>query len=191
MILVARRLLREGYAFEDIREAMLAEAQVQAEEADVIQQRRWSRRLGSLWHRLWAGRFGRWFFQVAGVGIRRSVRPVVPSRDATELVLGRSVVSAYEALPDSTRRQVRGVPQLVERLRTRADALRARTDSGALLTDTVAALENIRIALLKLQSGAGSVDDLTTFVERARAIGERVDRHLEGQREVQQLLERP
>ena len=99
--------------------------------------------------------------------------------------------SAYEALPDSTRRQVRGVPQLVERLRTRADALRARTDSGALLTDTVAALENIRIALLKLQSGAGSVDDLTTFVERARAIGERVDRHLEGQREVQQLLERP
>ena len=51
LVVVARRLLRDGYGFEDIRGALLAEAQVQAEEADVIKQRRWLRRLDTLWYR--------------------------------------------------------------------------------------------------------------------------------------------
>src|SRR3990172_5573905 len=56
---VARRLLREGYAFDDIRAALLAEAKVQEEEADAVRQGRFWRRLDSLWHRVWAGRGGR------------------------------------------------------------------------------------------------------------------------------------
>src|SRR5260370_939885 len=40
LVLVARRLLHDGYAFGDIRAALLAEAQVQQEEADVVKQRR-------------------------------------------------------------------------------------------------------------------------------------------------------
>jgi len=70
---VARRLLREGYAFDDIRAALLAEAKVQEEEADAVRQGRFWRRLDSLWHRVWAGRVGRWFFRMAWVGRRRGL----------------------------------------------------------------------------------------------------------------------
>src|SRR5437588_2175322 len=62
LVVVARRLLKDGYAFGDIRAALLAERQVQQEEAEVIKQRRWFWRLDSVWYRVWAGRAGRSFF---------------------------------------------------------------------------------------------------------------------------------
>jgi eukaryotic-like serine/threonine-protein kinase len=188
LVAVARRLLREGYAFEDIRAALLAEARVQEEEDDVLQQRRWLRRLNTLWHRLWAGRMGRWFFRVAGVGLHPPERPVLPSTDATELVLGRSALAAYEALPESLRGEVHGVHRVVERLEGQAEALRARGQTGERLAETVAALENLRLALLRLRVGAAGVDDLTLVLERAKAIGDHVDRRLEAEDEVRGLL---
>src|SRR5439155_5062598 len=48
LVVVARRLLKDGYAFGDIRAALLAEAQVQQEEAEVVKQRRLFRRRASL-----------------------------------------------------------------------------------------------------------------------------------------------
>jgi hypothetical protein len=185
---VARRLLREGYSFEDIRAALLAEARVQEEEDEVLQQRRWLRRLNTLWHRLWAGRMGRWFFQVAGRGIHPAKGAMLPSTDATELVLGRSALAAYEALPESLRSEVHGVPQVVERLEAQAEALRARGDTGARLAQTVAALENLRLSLLRLRAGTTGVGDLTLVLEQAKAIGDHVDRRLDAQEEVRGML---
>jgi hypothetical protein len=189
LVAVARRLLREGYAFDDIRTALLAEAQVQEEESQVIQQRRWVRRLDTLWHRVWAGRFGRWFFRVAGYRLKAPERRAVGGRDATELVLAHSAQAAYDALPPATRHQARDVPAVVEALESRAEALRARGETGERLTETVAALENLRLALLKLGRGMGTVDDLTVHLERAKAIGERVEHRLAAEREVAELLD--
>jgi len=188
LVVVARRLLRSGYAFEDIRTALLAEAQVQREEADEIQQRRWIRRLDTLWHRLWAGRFGRFFFRVAGTGIKAPARRAIASADATELVLGRSVLAVYASLAEAERRQVRDVPAVVERLEKEAEALRARGQTGEHLAETVAALENLRLALLKLRAGTGTVGDLTLWLERAREIGDFVDRRIAADGEVERLL---
>jgi hypothetical protein len=188
LVLVARRLLRNGYAFDDIRTALLAEAQVQREEADEIQQRRWTRRLDTLWHRLWAGKFGRFFFRVAGAGLKVPERRAIASADATELVLGRSVLAVYESLAQAERDQVRDVPAVVERLEKEAEALRARGQTGDRLAETVAALENLRLALLKLRAGTGTVGDLTLWLERAREIGEHVDRRIAAEGEVQKLL---
>jgi len=188
LVNVARRLLRNGYAFEDIRTALLAEAQVQREEADEIQQRRWIRRLDTLWHRLWAGRFGRFFFRVAGTGLKVPERRAIASADATELVLGRSVLAVYEALPEADRAQVRDVPAVVERLEKEAEALRARGQTGERLAETVAALENLRLAMLKLRAGSGTVADLTLWLERAREIGDYVDRRIAAEGEVKELL---
>jgi hypothetical protein len=53
----------------------------------------------------------------------------------------------------------------------------------------VAALENVRLALLKLRVGSGTLDDLTTWLEHARAIGEQVDRRIAAQSEVRRALE--
>jgi len=172
LVVVARRLLKDGYAFGDIRAALLAEAQVQQEEAEVIKQRRLFRRLDSLWYRVWAGRAGRSFFRLAGVGLKATARPALPSVERTELVLGRSALSAYKALPEGERRQARDLPGVVGRLETGAEALRGRGDTGESLTEAVAALERLRLALVKRQSGVGSASDLTLALERAKAIGD-------------------
>jgi protein kinase-like protein len=189
LVVVARRLLKDGFAFGDIRAALLAERQVQQEEAEVTKQRSWFRKLDSLWYRIWAGRAGRTFFRLAGLGLKATARPALPSVEPTELVLGRSALSAYQALPDAERRQARDLPAVVERLETRAEALRARGDTGESLTEAVAALEHLRLALVKRQSGVGSPSDLTLVLERARAIGDHVDRRVAAAAEVQALLE--
>jgi len=189
LVVVARRLLKDGYAFGDIRAALLAEAQVQQEEAEVIKQRRLFRRLDSLWYRVWAGRAGRSFFRLAGVGLKATARPALPSVERTELVLGRSALSAYKALPEGERRQARDLPGVVGRLETGAEALRGRGDTGESLTEAVAALERLRLALVKRQSGVGSASDLTLALERAKAIGDHVERRLAAAAEVQALLE--
>ena len=188
LVIVARRLLREGYSFADIRTACLAEAQVQREEADEMRSGRWIRRMNDLWHRLWAGRPGRLFFRIAGMGIRPPVRRAIASADATELVLGRSALAAYDALPASEREQVKGVPEVVERLEKEAEALRARGETGERLAETVAALENLRLGMLKLRAGTGTVGDLTEWLERAREVGDYVDRRVAAEREVKGLL---
>lgn len=53
---------------------------------------------------------------------------------------------------------------------------------------TVAALEAIRLDLLRLRAGVGTADDLTGDVERARQIGADVDAELEGRRVVDENL---
>ncbi|MGD0992474.1 MAG: serine/threonine-protein kinase [Gemmatimonadales bacterium] len=189
LVIVARRLLREGYSFADIRTALLAEAQVQREEADEMRSGRWVRRLNNLWHRLWAGWPGRLFFRVAGMGIRPPERRAIVSADATELVLGRSALAAYNALPAAEREQVKDVPAVVERLEKEAEALRARGETGERLAETVAALENLRLGMLKLRAGTGTVGDLTEWLERAREVGDYVDRRIAADREVKGLLE--
>ena len=188
LVAVARRLLRDGYTFEDIRAALLAEAQVQDEEADVIKQRRILRRLNSLWYKVWAGKVGRWFFRASGWGLHAAERPALAGVEATELVLGRSALSAYHALPDGTQQQLPEVPRVVTELEAAAEALRARGDTGEHLTETVAALERLRLALIKVQAGTGSVQDLTAAFERARDIGAHVDERIAAQREVDDLL---
>jgi eukaryotic-like serine/threonine-protein kinase len=188
LVIVARRLLREGYTFADIRTALLAEAQVQREEADEIGSGKWARRLNNVWHRLWAGRMGRLFFRLAGIGIKAPQRRAIASADATELVLGRSVLAVYEALPEAERAQVPDVPEVVGRLEREAEALRAQGRTGERLAETVAALENVRLSLLKLRAGTGSVGDLTEWLERAREIGAYVDRHIDAEREVNDAI---
>src|SRR2546430_1997931 len=188
LVVVARRLLKDGYAFGDIRAALLAERQVQQEEAEVIKQRRWFWRLDSLWYRVWAGRAGRSFFWLAGIGLKAAARPALPSVEPTDLVLGRSALSAYKALPEGERRQARDLPAVLERLETGAEALRAKGDTGESLTEAVAALEHLRLALVKRQSG-GPASDLTLALERAKEIGDHVERRIAAAAEVERLLE--
>ena len=191
LVVVARRLLREGYRFEDIREALLAEARIQDEEVEELGHSRWLRRLNSVWRQIWAGRFGRWFFRMAGRGLSVPARPARPSADATEFVLGRSTLAAYDALPEALGRDAREVPAVVRRLEARADRLRAAGDTGERLNETVAALEHVRLALLKLSAGVGSMNDLSLILERAKEIGAAVDRQVEAEAEVRKALGDP
>jgi len=56
------------------------------------------------------------------------------------------------------------------------------------LKDAVAALETIRLNLLRLHAGTGSVRSLTTDLGLARDIAREIDAHVEGYREIERAL---
>jgi len=56
------------------------------------------------------------------------------------------------------------------------------------LKDAVAALETIRLNLLRLHAGTGTVKSLTTDLGLAREIAGEIDRHVQGLREVEEGL---
>jgi len=185
---VGRRLLREGYAFPDIQAALRAEMQVQEEELEITGQKKFMRWINSAWYKLWGGRFGGWFFSMAGLGLKPPAYAVLPSTDHTEMVLGRQVTQAFDELPREQRERALDLPGIVERLERRAEVLRAGGQTGPALTQTVAALERVRLAVLQLRAGVGSVDDLTRHLQAARLVGEEIDHQLEARAEVQKVL---
>jgi eukaryotic-like serine/threonine-protein kinase len=79
-----------------------------------------------------------------------------------------------------------GVADARERLRAELDA--AREAAAQRLAASVAALENIRLDLLRLTAGAGTVDQLSADLAAAGDIAAEVDAALEGRREVEGLL---
>jgi hypothetical protein len=127
---------------------------------------------------------------VAAIRLKGTGKHAVVAADATELVLGRSVIAAYHALDRGTRDQLRELPEVVERLEREAELLRARGDTERLAV-TVAALENVRLALLKARAGGGSgtAGELTGLLENVRQLSANVDDYLEAQREVERALE--
>jgi serine/threonine-protein kinase len=132
----------------------------------------------NLWGRLMAGRFGRFLFRVAGVGARAE-RPALPAAgEPTSVVLGHAVEELYGALPAAERRRLSEVPEVVARLQSDIAALRDRADepgAGERLETAVAALEAIRLDLLRLHAGIGTREELTRDIETARRVGEGVD----------------
>ena len=161
------------------------------------------------WGKLWNGRMGRWLFKVA-----RALLPKRPIQSAmthrpTELAIGMAAEQLYADLPKATRKQLGDLPTVVARLEADAQKMRAHLeelqeiagDSPELremrdavhkrLAETVAALETIRLGLLRLKSGVGNVESLTTGLLAAREVGEAVDRLLAGHREVEETLKRP
>jgi len=71
-----------------------------------------------------------------------------------------------------------------------ADLTAEREQLQQRLADAVAALETIRLNLLRLHAGTGSIQGLTTDLGLARQVAEAVDLLLEGQREVDEELKK-
>jgi eukaryotic-like serine/threonine-protein kinase len=70
-----------------------------------------------------------------------------------------------------------------------ADELRAaRSLASDRLAATVAAIENIRLDLLRLQMGSAGIESVTASLDAARHIGRQISESLEAQDEVERLL---
>jgi serine/threonine-protein kinase len=172
----------------------------------------------AFWAKVWTGRVGRWLFAVARQLVRHRPIAGAMTHRPTELAIGMAAEQLFADLPKSTRKQLRDLPDVVARLEADAQRMRARLEDlqeavadphgagtreaeAALraerdavqqrLTDAVAALETIRLGLLRLGSGSGSLQSMTTDLAQARALGEAVDRLLEGQHEADRLLKTP
>jgi serine/threonine-protein kinase len=157
--------------------------------APLITGRRLWERLGGakLFGKLLHGRLGRGIFRFGGVGLegRGDALPTVGER--TEVALGRVVADLFADLPEEDRRRLGDVPAIVARLEADALSLRERPDdldAAARLATAVAALETLRLDLMRLRTGAATLDELTVDLEAARKVGEEIGYRLEGEGEV-------
>jgi hypothetical protein len=151
----------------------------------------------------WKGRIGRWLFGLARIGSKPL--PVIAGGDRpTELALGHVALALFEALPSSERDALPDLPRVVRSLEEKAHRMRRRLEQPSQapelaakraatqqrLAETVAALETIRLGLLRLRAGAGTVVGLTADLAAALQIGEATDRLLKAGKEVSALLEK-
>jgi len=70
----------------------------------------------------------------------------------------------------------------------RAELSAAREGAAARLAEAVAALENVRLDLLRLKAGAGTVDELSDHLTAARRLAEEIDLQVAGRLEVEEVL---
>ena len=160
--------------------------------------------------RLWNSRLGSWLARRLGAPAQsRAVgggvfRP-------TESALGVAAAELFEALPAAYREQLDELPALVASLEARAAEARAELDvlasmapsssdaevlalrrNGAKehLAQSVAALESIRLDLLRLHAGASDLAPLTTLMDAARHIGDDLHRLAEAQQEAEDAVSR-
>jgi serine/threonine-protein kinase len=162
--------------------------------------------------RLWNSRAGQWLAKRLGAPEQsRAVGGGVFR--ATEVALGVAAADLFAALPAAYRAQLSELPAMVAALEARAADARAQLDelaalvpsgssdaellatrregAAAHLSRSVAALEGIRLDLLRLHAGAVDLAPLTTMLEAARRIGDDVSRLAEAQREVDDVLGAP
>ena len=171
-----------------------------------------------IWSLLWQGPVGRVLFSLARLFVHKKSLPPPATHRPTELALAMAAEQLFEDLPRETRQPLRDLPNVVRRLEQDAQRMRHRLEqlNDALagteeagrqvedrivtdlraerdlvqrrLGDGVKALETIRLNLLKLHAGSGSVQSLTTDLGLAREVAAEIDLLLEGRREVDRDL---
>jgi eukaryotic-like serine/threonine-protein kinase len=161
--------------------------------------------------RLWNSRAGEWLARRLGAPERSQLAGASAFR-ATEAALSVAASELFAALPKETRERFAELPAIVAALEARAAEARAEIElvaalvpSGAAgsavlaarkkaaaahLAESVAALEEIRLDLLRLHAGAVDLAPLTTLLDAARLIGEDLNRLAEAQREVEDAVGR-
>lgn len=160
--------------------------------------------------RLWNSRAGSWIARQLGAPERsRAVGGGVFR--ATEAALGVAAGELFAALPSAFREQLHDLPATVSALEAQAAEARAelevvaalapsgsanaevlsarRNAAASRLARSVAALEAIRLDLLRLHAGESDVAPLTTLIDAARLIGEDVSRLAEARREIDAALQ--
>ena len=155
---------------------------------------------------LWNSRAGEWLARRLGAPDRsRAVGGGVFR--STESALCVAASELFAALPKSYREQFAELPAIVAALEARAAGARAEGDviaalapsgsvdaealttrrhaAAAHLAESVAALEGIRLDLLRLHAGASDLAPLTTLIDAARRLGEDIGRLADAQQEIE------
>jgi hypothetical protein len=136
----------------------------------------------------------------------------------TEVALGRATDHLYQSLPKAVRKELAALPDTVLRLERNATTLRASIDSfeehlatfersgrrddaveaelreardlaASRLGQTIAALESIRLDLLRLQLGRLGVESVTASLAAAQHVGTQIAYVAAAQDEVERLLQ--
>ena len=159
--------------------------------------------------RLWRSKLGAWIARRLGAPERSQLAGASAFR-ATEAALGVAASELFAALPKEFREQLAELPAIVAAFEARATEARAEMDvvaalapsasadaevlaarrqaASARLAESVAALEGIRLDLLRVHAGAGDLAPLTTLMDAARLLGEDLNRLAEAQSEAELAL---
>ena len=182
--------------------------------AGVIAGHRYQRRsavAGERWLEFWNSRVGEWAARLAGLGLERVPAGAAPPSRRTETAIADAADRLFRELPEAARKALEDLPDVLRQmelqtLETRTwiseleasaaggdDALtqelsEARDSAQQRLTESVTALEAIRLELLRFHEGGGSLEGLTAELDAAREITQAVDRLLAGRREVREAL---
>ncbi|MBI4501806.1 MAG: hypothetical protein HY700_11660, partial [Gemmatimonadetes bacterium] len=133
--------------------------------------------------KLWGGPLGRWFFQLAGIGLKKARAVPVPDSAPTEVLLGRAAAELFEQLPKDERARLGDVQEVIRSLERAATGLRVRrdalhkglADAGAPAdfprrAQLVAELETARGAVeQRLATTVGALENLRLDLLRLRA----------------------
>ncbi len=93
--------------------------------------------------------------------------------------------------PGETAASLRGEAGAVvadQQARLREDVVARKEAAQRRMSASVAALENLRLDLLRLKAGAGSLDDLTDHLSDARRLQQEIDLAIEARRETEAAL---
>jgi serine/threonine-protein kinase len=167
-----------------------------------------SRLVGAIRSGFWNSRAGEW---AAKLLTPRNRKPIADLEyRPTEMALSVAASDLFDRLPTAYREHLPDLPQIVDRLEAHAAAARARIEELDALTslagsespagrgtvmaardaakrelaESVAALEAVRLDLLRLHGGAIDLQPITTALDAARELGDELDRLQEAQREV-------
>jgi eukaryotic-like serine/threonine-protein kinase len=168
--------------------------------------------------RFWKSPWGARLASLASIGVTPANRPALVSRMLTETALGRATDHLYDALPKAVRKELAALPDTVRSLERNATSLRASIDScdehlaafersgrrdadveaelrdardlaADRLAQTIAALERIRLDLLRLQLGSVGVESVTASLAAAQRVGTQIAILVEARDEVERLLQ--
>jgi serine/threonine-protein kinase len=129
-------------------------------------------------------------FQALPKAARRELAALPPTvrRLSDDAGVLRDTIDALDAQiavfdrGDDVAREDEGRREAAEELRA------ARALASDRLSATVAAIENIRLDLLRLQMGSAGIESVTASLDAARRIGRQISDSLEAQHEVERLL---
>ena len=144
-----------------------------------------------LWRRLLKGRLGRWAFRLGKIGLKDRPEALPDQGERTEVVLGGAAEQLFNALPADQKLKLGDVPALVSKLEADALVLRKHSDdtkASERLKTTVAALETLRLDLLRLHAGNLTLDELTVDIEAAKNVRLEIDNNLAARREVEEAI---
>lgn len=137
------------------------------------------------WSWLWQGPIGRALFGLARHIVSRRARPSPQTHQPTELALGGAVEHLFLALPADSQERLREVLETVRRLEGEAQRQRHGMDMATgdaerevmqrQLAESVAALEMVRLNLLRLHARSASIEGVTADLLQADEAAGAVD----------------
>ncbi len=171
----ARRVLQSGLTFDDVRSGAVLEVRVLAEESRAVYGGEYSPDLKQTkedWLRILAGPFGRFVFQVAGIGLHAPPSSPRPDSKAVERMVEADAVHLFHELPIALRERFEQLPDIQDELCCRVEELRGETGSQEELSRLIGALERVRLDLMRLKAGEGSADQLGAALDAAVRINQ-------------------